>query len=192
MDDEAPKKKRGWFWVGVTLLILSALLWLIEILGIFSGEDPVIAIGMGLFYTAIPIGLGIACLMQRSPPIERSPWGLGTLLYVSFFAGFAAAGIIAGINWRRMGYHNLMWPTIIGAIILFVILVLLLPETTTNSIANFISLAAAWGLWLWQRNFYHAWTTLHTEAPKAGWKIPVTVIMVTLAFLIGALLGVGF
>jgi len=103
---------------------------------------------------------------------EKSPWGWWTLLTVSFFAGFAAGGIVAGINWRRMGKQGLMWPTIIGSIVAFILFVYFLPQTVSNSTASFISVAPLTGLWLWQKGYYRTWKDSHPEAQRAGWQIP--------------------
>ena len=66
---------------------------------------------------------------------------------MSFFAGFGAGGIIAGINWRRMGKNKLMWLTIVVAAVAFIVLWVFLPEYTTNSVTNFLSLVPVAGLW---------------------------------------------
>lgn len=111
---------------------------------------------------------------------EKSPWGWGTIFAVSFLAGFAAGGIIAGINWHRMGKHSLMWPTIIGSIVAFILFVFFLPETVSNSAANFISLAPAWGFWWWQKGYYRTWKESHPEVQRAGWQIPLGTVLGTL------------
>ena len=119
---------------------------------------------------------------------EKSPWGWGTLLTVSFFASFVAGGIIAGINWRRMGKHSLMWPTIIASVVAFILFVWFLPETVSNSAANFVSLIPAWGLWWWQRGCYRSWKESHPEAQRAGWQIPLVTVVVILGLFIGVIL----
>ena len=54
-------------------------------------------------------------------PAERSPWGWRTLFTVSFLGGWAAGGIIAGINWRRMGRRDLIWPTIVVSVVTYLV-----------------------------------------------------------------------
>ena len=58
MKQSAERGGRAWFWVGIVLLCLSALLWLIIILVIASDGDGA-GIVAGLMFTAIPIGIGI-------------------------------------------------------------------------------------------------------------------------------------
>ena len=116
---------------------------------------------------------------------EKSPWGWGTLLIVSFFAGFVAGGIIAGINWRRMGKHSLVWPTIILSIAIFILFVWFMPATVSNSTANFISLVFAGVLWWSQKGYYREWKESHPEAKRAGWQIPLVTVIVILGLIIG-------
>ncbi len=192
MEKVATKRKRGWFWLGVTLLFFSLLWWVLTVLMIVSeGEEPVFAIGLGLFCTAIPIGLGITCLMQRSPSLERSPWGSGTLWAVSILGSFGVGGIIAGLNWRRMGKHSLMWPTMIVPIVAYFVW-LLLPwpesEAAAESLSTLFSAGFAWSVWRWQKDDYYNWKELHPETARAGWQIPVLLIVVVSALFMGLLL----
>ncbi len=73
MKQPTGQKSSAWFWVGVTLLSLSALWWLIIILAI--ADEPEAAGDMiftGLIFTAIPIGIGIYCVRRgrKSPAVE--------------------------------------------------------------------------------------------------------------------------
>lgn len=94
MKQSNGQKKRAWFLVGVVLLSISALWWLLTILAVVGvvGEpqdtgweilpgvtftDAVDAFFLGLFLTAIPVGLGIYCVRRgmKAPaaaPQERS------------------------------------------------------------------------------------------------------------------------
>ncbi len=66
MKQPAGQKRSAWFWVGVTLLSLSALFWLWFILTVISdpeSEDGV-AFVVGLMFTAIPTGIGIYSLRR--------------------------------------------------------------------------------------------------------------------------------
>ena len=121
--------------------------------------------------------------MDTSVSKVKSPWGKGTLLAVSFFAGFAACGILAGINWRRLGKPNLMWPTIILSVGSFILYVYFMPENINPSVAIFSSIVPAWGLWWWQRGYYHAWKESHPEAQRAGWQIPTVTALGSLVIM---------
>ncbi len=92
MRQPTGKKSSAWFWVSVVLLSISTLWWLLIILLLLSEDTDTDAIGTSLFLTAIPIGLGIACLMARSVPKEKSPWGWRTLVAVSVLASLTAGG----------------------------------------------------------------------------------------------------
>ena len=66
MKQSASQKRGAWFWVGVTLLSLSALLWLVSLpegIGDFVEDHDVANFISGLVVllclTAIPIGIGI-------------------------------------------------------------------------------------------------------------------------------------
>lgn len=66
MKQPAGQKRSAWFWIGVTLLSLSALFWLWFILTVISdpeSEDGV-AFVVGLMFTAIPTGIGIYSLRR--------------------------------------------------------------------------------------------------------------------------------
>jgi len=59
-------KGRGvWFWVGVVLLSISVLWWLIFIIAIVSEpKDVVVSFVVWLLLSALPIGIGIYCVMH--------------------------------------------------------------------------------------------------------------------------------
>ncbi len=124
---------------------------------------------------------------MEATPAGRAPWGWGTLLIVSLLGGLGAAGIIAGLNWRRMGFYRLMWPTIIISIIIFFILTVAISATTSNLLVNIVSLAAVWGLVLWQRPYYQIWKQINPEAQRAGWQIPMVTVIVPLAVSVGGI-----
>ncbi len=58
MKQPSGQKRSGWFWVGVSLLSLSALFWLIVILIIVIEGDGA-GVVFGVICTAIPVGIGI-------------------------------------------------------------------------------------------------------------------------------------
>lgn len=57
------KARRAWFWVGVTLLVISALWWLILFLVPRDIGDTILT---GVVTTVVPIGIGIYCLRRGS------------------------------------------------------------------------------------------------------------------------------
>lgn len=183
------------FWVGTVLLSISALLWFLLIFYIvfmaIGVVDAVPVIGLGLAFTAIPIGIGIACQKPWSASAGKSPWGGRTLFTVSVLGGWFAGSIIAGLNWRRMGRKDLMWPTIIVSVIIFIVWVFLVrPEEAYQavSINSLAGLAVAGGLWLWQKDARRAWQQLYPLAEEAGRQIPWLITIVSIAFFLGLIL----
>ena len=71
MKQSTGKGRGAWFWAGVVLLSISALLWLIIILVIVSKGDGVGAL-VGVLFTAIPIGIGIYGIRRgrKTPAVE--------------------------------------------------------------------------------------------------------------------------
>ena len=109
----------------------------------------------------------------------RAPWGLGTLLIVAIFGTLITTGIIAGLNWRRMGHGKLMWLTIIGTITIFFILSAYIFADSAISLWEIgIVLAVVLGLFAWQRPYYQIWKQINPEAQQAGWQIPVVTSIV--------------
>ena len=65
-------KRRAWFWVGVTLLSISALFWLILVLATEPEVDMGENVIGGVIITVIPIGIGIYGVMhgRKAPAVE--------------------------------------------------------------------------------------------------------------------------
>lgn len=78
MKQSVGQKRSGWFWVGVTLLSISALWWLL-IVGIIidEPEDAAATVGVGILLSALPIGIGIYCVRRgrKAPAVgmQRGP-----------------------------------------------------------------------------------------------------------------------
>lgn len=68
------KKRGAWFWAGVALLSLSALIWLFIIVAIISEpSDASAGITAGVLLTIIPIGIGIYCLRRHRRRGKKAP-----------------------------------------------------------------------------------------------------------------------
>lgn len=74
MRETVGRKRGAWFWTGVILLTISALLWLVIILLIVSKGDGAGAL-VGVLFTAIPIGIGIYGIRRgrKTPTVEKLP-----------------------------------------------------------------------------------------------------------------------
>ena len=187
------QKRSAWFWVGVALLSLSALLWVLLFLMKPYWWSIIFYIGAALWFSAIPVGIGIACIMRRRPPREKSPWGSGTIWTASLIGSFAVGGIIAGLNWGRMERHLLMWLTtimsVVAAIVWTVFAWMVLPWHENIIEGQFISsilgAAFAWAMWRWQKGYHSTWQEAHALAERAGWKIPTLIIIIYGVFMAG-------
>lgn len=115
---------------------------------------------------------------EKQKLLEKSPWSRNTLIGFSAIVNIAAGGILAGINWRRMGKNHLVWPTIIASFVAWIVSIFLLGR----GISGESVLMPVWGLlgyllWLWQKKEYHAWKESHPEAQPAGWSVPLLVFV---------------
>jgi len=72
MKQSPRQRKSGWFWVGVTLLSISALLWLTLIVGAVAGPQDIGTFLGGVLFTVVPIGVGIYCVVRgrKARPVE--------------------------------------------------------------------------------------------------------------------------
>ena len=49
---------------------------------------------------------------QERHPAQKSPWNPSAFYGIAVFFGLGAAGVIAGINYGRLGRETLKWPII--------------------------------------------------------------------------------
>jgi hypothetical protein len=121
------------------------------------------------------------------------PWSPSTLVVVSVLGGFAAAGILAGINWKRLGRPERWLSTCIFSVIAFIIsewlfwfnyLTILFLELAPISIRKEfvigagVNLAVGALIALWQRDAYRAWVKTHGKPLiwQSGWVAPILAI----------------
>ncbi len=115
--------------------------------------------------------------------LDKSPWSRNTLIGFSAIVNIAAGGILAGINWRRMGKNHLVWPTIFASVFAWIVSMFLLWRGILGEPSSGRSvLMLVWGLLgcllsLWQKNEYQAWKESHPEAQPAGWSVPLLVLV---------------
>ncbi|HEX2905231.1 MAG TPA: hypothetical protein VHO69_00115 [Phototrophicaceae bacterium] len=107
-------------------------------------------------------------ISKASPKWTTNPWNPDQLVSYFMFITTIGSGIALGINWRRLGKPEWMWPSIAGAIVIPIlafgwlvgIVGLQLPQTIGLGIgllgfgANFGFL---YGLWYLQRGAYKRW-----------------------------------
>ena len=96
MKQPSVQKSSAWFWVGFTLLLLSAFLWLILILATVSDSGGIgDAIVIGVIITAIPIGIGTYGIWRGRKPKTGKWWAWTAVRFLSVLA--IAGGIIGWI-----------------------------------------------------------------------------------------------
>lgn len=132
----------------------------------------------------------------ETKPSVKSPWNPGIFYLLTFFGGFGAAGVIAGINYQRLGKPELKWSTI---------------GISLAAFAGYLGSVFYWGIdyefvfWLAnfvpaiileriQRPHYQRWKEEVIHAGRSGWGIPVLVtigswaIILVVAVIIGAVI----
>jgi len=134
--------------------------------------------------------------MPISKPEEKPPWNPSKFVWIAIFFTFGAAGIIAGINWKRLGKPDKMMPTIIFSIAGLLVLIgfaIYLPFS--NELVRILGEAINVGIGFWlstnQKADYLAWVEAQDEEkPKeAGCMTPIIVgigvTLIILALIIG-------
>jgi len=118
MRQPTGKKSSAWFWVGFTLLVISAFFWVIVILATVSESGDIVgAILFGVIVTAIPIGIGIYGIRRGRIPETPQWWAWTALIFLAILA--IAGGIIG----------------------------LIVAETTSVLVVSGLAIAVGLGLW---------------------------------------------
>ncbi len=125
----------------------------------------------------------------------KKPWNPGTWCNgLAIFFGFGAAGVLAGINWRRLGKPKWVWPSIILTIVGEVALVALLSvlkSTTGKEIGYLVNIGIGFGLSRLQRPAYDEWITNNgaSEPKKPGFILPIGIGIGSIAAILAAAFG---
>jgi len=109
---------------------------------------------------------------------RRAPWNPFWIFYLlSLFFGFMAAGIVAGINWNRLGKPERTWPTIVisavawGSVLYLAMRIEI--DDQVRVLAYFLVLVPAFVLSRLQRPYYLQWEESGPATTGAGWGIPL-------------------
>ncbi|MBN2536157.1 MAG: tetratricopeptide repeat protein [Spirochaetales bacterium] len=138
--------------------------------------------------------------LSPSPP-GKIPWNPKVFIVMSILFSFGASGILAGINWRRLGKPALTWPTIIfsqSGLIVFIIILSFLPPNLNETIARLVGygINIAIGRWLagWQESAYKEWTSQYGEPKpgKAGFLIPLVSGIASIALVLLLSFGIDY
>lgn len=122
----------------------------------------------------------------ETKPSVKSPWNPGIFYLLTFLGGFGAAGIIAGINYQRLGKPKLKWPTIGISLAAFVAYLGItfywgIDYEFVFYLANFVPAIILERI---QHPHYHRWKEEVIHAGRSGWGIPVLITISSWAIII--------
>ncbi len=134
-------------------------------------------------------------LVPKTPTTGKDPWNPTTWCNaLAIFFGFAAAGILAGINWRRLEKPKWTWPTIILTIvgeIALVTAVSVLKSTTAKEIGYLVNIGIGCGLSRLQKPDYDRWMSNNgmSGTKNPGFVVPIGIGIGSIAAILAAAFG---
>ena len=114
----------------------------------------------------------------------KAPWNPQWFWPQAILFGFGAAGIVAGLNYHRLGRPRLMWPTIVISSVVFIGVLACLAYVDRGYVvvtAIIINAPAALILFLLQRADYNSFNERMPNGVSGGLDLPV---MIGLAWLV--------
>jgi tetratricopeptide (TPR) repeat protein len=116
---------------------------------------------------------------------------------MAFLFSFAASGILAGINWQRLGRSERTWPTIflsLAGMAVFLAALILLPvsEGLAELVGYGVNIGIGALLTYLQLQLYKEWSATYGEptTKESGYLIPLAVGILTVV-VVGAVLLIG-
>ncbi len=151
---------------------------------------------------AAPQSTEAASPVTALAPPDKPPWNPTLFTGMALVFSFAASGILAGLNWRRLGKPQYMAPTILLSVVGFVVMVgvlMVLPlgEGAARGMGYLINIGLGGLLTYLQRAAFREWTATHgvPTAQQSGYLVPAAVGLGTLAVVIvlmfSPLVGMG-
>lgn len=141
-------------------------------------------------------GEPLARVTEEARKSEKSPWNPSAFYPMAIGFGFGAAGILAGLNYRRLGKPQLAWPTAIVSVLAFVAVIIVLGfvlEIEAKPAGAFaVNIPAAFLLARLQRSAYEGWKERFPSARGGGWGIPLVTGFASLAVVGIVVLGAVF
>ena len=125
--------------------------------------------------------------------VGKAPWNPLWFWPQAILFGFGAAGTMAGLNYRRLGRPNLMWPTIVISIVAFVGVLtgLAFAEVGYGARTAFIiNPPAAFILYLLQRVDYERVKARIPAGVSGGFDLPLTIGVFWLVLLLAFALAI--
>src|SRR5262249_51034575 len=130
---------------------------------------------------------------------EDRPWTPLQVFAMSFLFGPVAGGVIAGINFARLGKRQYLVPSILAGAVLFVLVAgasFLVPGTAGNTVGLLANLGVGYGLLWAQQPSFAAWKAAMWAPAKEGEPYKSSrfgqlflVSLVCLGIEVGALVG---
>ena len=121
----------------------------------------------------------------------KAPWNPQWFWPQAILFGFGAAGIVAGLNYRRLGRPRLMWPTIVISSVVFIGALACLAYVDRGYVvvtAIIINAPAALILFLLQRADYNNFKDRMPNGVSGGLDLPVMIglpwLVVLMAFVV--------
>ena len=125
----------------------------------------------------------------------KSPWNPSIFYLLTFFSGFGAAGILAGINNKRLGKPELKWLTIGVSLATFVGYLSItvfygVGYEVIFYLANFIPTIILERI---QRPHYKRWKEQITLAGRSGWGVPaiITISSIAIVFVVSFIVAMA-
>lgn len=123
------------------------------------------------------------------PPAGKPPWNPNDFVWLSILFSFGASGILAGLNWRRLGQSQRAWPTAIMSVVALAVVVcvaMVFPDTTIlpRALVYGINIGVAMLLARWQAPAYKEWTSVYGEPTRrqSGCLLPTAIgLCITIA-----------
>jgi len=128
------------------------------------------------------------------PPTDKPPWDPKLFTAMAFLFSFGASGILAGLNWRRLGKSRLALPTIavsLAGLAGFLALVTQLAENQATLVGYVVNIGIGALLTYWQLPAYRHWVATYgqTTTRKSGWLIPTVVGLGTVGAVLALLIA---
>ena len=133
-------------------------------------------------------------VIPKPQPPGNLPWNpRGWVYFLSWLFTFGVGGIIAGLNWHRMGKPKLGWWTILLSVVGFtgwLSIFNLLPENIRIGI-GLVNPIIGDLLYRWQKPAYEEWMAAYdtSQVKKPGWIIPIGIGVGSIAVLFSVILG---
>ncbi len=128
---------------------------------------------------------------------SKEPWNPATwCVGLAIFFGFGAAGVLTGLNWRRMGKPIRAWITIalsIAGEVGLIALISVLKSTTAKEIGYLVNIGIGYVLFRLQKPAYDPWVTAYGQGgtKKPGWVMPIGIGIGSIATVLAVASGIS-